>query len=175
MSVQVTYRKQFVVGLILISVFLLAIELIAQAYLSQDDSCYQELEQSEIYVGKSEKFLKQICDSYHSLFYYNTDQELRFPIKYFEPNQYLENISINNKGIRGQEISNEKPDNTFRIFAIGGSTTEGSTADDDKTWPGHLQQIIDEKTTGEKIEIINAGISGAGSEQEYNMIKNKIS
>ena len=69
LSVQVTYRKQFVVGLILISVFLLAIELIAQIYLSQNDSCYQELEQSEIYAGKSEKFLKQIWDSYHSLLF----------------------------------------------------------------------------------------------------------
>ena len=83
--------------------------------------------------------------------------------------------TYNSYGFRGDEFEKEKPDNTFRIFTIGGSTTEGSTADDDKTWPGHLQQIIDEKTTGEKIEIINAGISGAGSEQEYNMIKNKIS
>ena len=54
MSVQVPYHKQFAIGLILFLVFLLTIELIAQAYLSQDDSCYQELEQSEIYVGKSE-------------------------------------------------------------------------------------------------------------------------
>ena len=63
--------------------------------------------------------------------------------------------TYNSYGFRGDEFEKEKPDDVFRIFAIGGSTTAGSTADDDKTWPGHLQQIIDEKTSGEKIEIIN--------------------
>ena len=82
--------------------------------------------------------------------------------------------TINSHGFRGDEFEKEKPSNTFRIFAVGGSTTNGAAANDDKTWPAHLQQIIDEKTTGEKIEVINAGIAGATSEQEYNMIKNKI-
>ena len=174
MSVQVTYRKQFVVGLILISVFLLAIELIAQIYLSQNDSCYQELEQSEIYAGKSEKFLKQICDSYHSLLYYNTDQELRFPIKYFEPNQYLENLSINNQGIRGEEISNEKPDNVFRIFVVGGSTTFGNYASSDSTTiPANLQSMMKKIETDKEIEVYNLGVFARASfEEVYDLKQN---
>ena len=172
MSVQVPYHKQFAIGLILFLVFLLTIELIAQAYLSQDDSCYQELEQSEIYVGKSEKFLKQICDSYHSLLYYNTDQELRFPIKYFEPNQYLENISINNQGIRGQEISNEKPDNIFRIFVVGGSTAFGNWASSDSTTiPGNLRSMMEQIKTDKEIEVYNLGVFGRTSFEEIHDLK----
>ena len=172
LSVQVSYRKQFVIGLILISVFLLVIELIAQVYLSQDDSCYERLVQSEIYVGKSEKFLKQICDSYSSLLYYNTDQELRFPIKYFEPNQYLENISINNQGIRGQEISNEKPDNIFRIFVVGGSTAFGNWASSDSTTiPGNLQSMMEQIKTDKEIEVYNLGVFGRTSFEEVHDLK----
>jgi uncharacterized protein YjbI with pentapeptide repeats/lysophospholipase L1-like esterase len=83
--------------------------------------------------------------------------------------------SINSHGFRGDEFQKEKPNDTFRIFAVGGSTTNGSGSDDDETWPAHLQKIANEKITGKKIEVINAGMSGATSEQEHNMIKNKIS
>ena len=82
--------------------------------------------------------------------------------------------TYNSLGLRGDEIKKEKPDNTFRIFAVGGSTTFGHTALDSETWPALLQQIINEKITGKKIEVINAGISGGTSESGYNLIKNKL-
>jgi len=82
--------------------------------------------------------------------------------------------TYNSLGLRGDEIKKEKPDNTFRIFAVGGSTTFGHAALDSETWPAFLQQIINEKITGKKIEVINAGISGGTSESEYNLIKNKL-
>ena len=83
-------------------------------------------------------------------------------------------ITYNSHGFRGNEFEKEKPDNTFRIFTLGGSTTEGVGAEDDETWPAHLQQIINEKITGKNIEVINFGLSGATSETEYSLIKNKI-
>jgi len=49
-------------------------------------------------------------------------------------------ITYNSHGFRGNEFEKEKPDNTFRIFTLGGSTTEGVGAEDDETWPAHLQQ-----------------------------------
>ena len=82
--------------------------------------------------------------------------------------------TYNSLGLRGDEIKKEKPDNTFRIFAVGGSTTFGHAALDSETWPALLQQIINEKITGKKIEVINAGISGGTSESGYNLIKNKL-
>ena len=33
------------------------------------------------------------------------------------------------------DISEKKPDKTYRIFAVGGSTTFGVDMDNDQTWP----------------------------------------
>jgi len=83
--------------------------------------------------------------------------------------------TYNSHGFRGNEFEKEKPDNTFRIFAVGGSNTFGVAVEENETWPAHLQQIINEEITGKKIEVINSGLSRAYTETEYILIKNKIS
>jgi len=82
--------------------------------------------------------------------------------------------TYNSYGFRGNEFEKEKPDNTFRIFTVGGSSTFGSAAFDNETWPAHLQQVIKEKITGEEIEVINFGLGGARTDSEYELIKNKL-
>ena len=77
-------------------------------------------------------------------------------------------------GFRGNEFEKEKQDNTFRIFTIGGSTTFGTAAVDNETWPAHLQQVINEKITDKEIEVINAGIPSSQTESEYDLIKSKL-
>jgi uncharacterized protein YjbI with pentapeptide repeats len=84
-------------------------------------------------------------------------------------------VTYNSHGFRGNEFEKEKPDNTFRIFTVGGSTTIGDGVEDDETWPAHLQQIINEKITGKKIEVINFGVNSATTEHEYEIIRNRIS
>ena len=83
--------------------------------------------------------------------------------------------TYNSYGFRGDEFEKEKPDDAYRIFVVGGSTTFGIGADDDETWPAYLQQIINEKITEKEIEVINYGLSGATTESEYDLIKHKIS
>ena len=80
----------------------------------------------------------------------------------------------NSLGLRGNEIKKEKPDNMFRIFTVGGSTTLSTGVRDSETWPVLLQQIINEKIMEKNIEVINAGISGGTSKTGYDMIKNKL-
>ena len=84
-------------------------------------------------------------------------------------------MTNNSHGFRGNEFEKEKPDNTFRIFALGGSTTVGMGTEDDETWPAYLQKIANEKITGKNIEVINFGLSAATTEHEYNIIRNRIS
>ena len=48
----------------------------------------------------------------------------------------------------------------YRIFVIGGSTTEDAALDDSLTWTHKLQLRL-EKNTGRKIEVINTGLAGA--------------
>ena len=82
--------------------------------------------------------------------------------------------NINSQGFRGDEISEKKSQNTYRIFAVGGSTTYGTGVNDNETWPAYLQKKFDELSIGKNIEIINAGIQGANSNVETKMIKSKI-
>jgi len=82
--------------------------------------------------------------------------------------------TYNSHGFRGDEFEKEKSHNTFRIFALGGSTTFGVGGADNETWPIHLQKIANEKIIGKNIEVINFGLSGATTESYYELIKNKI-
>ena len=79
--------------------------------------------------------------------------------------------SINNHGFRGDDFSKENPDNTFRIFAVGGSTTFGEGVSDDETWPFLLQQKFDKTQLGVNIQVINAGVQASHSDLELELIE----
>ena len=68
-------------------------------------------------------------------------------------------VSINSKGFRGREIPDEKG-NTYRIVALGESTTFGTTLTaSDKPWTEFLEQIIQEKLKPQRpVQVINAGV-----------------
>jgi len=98
-----------------------------------------------------------------------------YPCIEFSPDASCFTRTSNSYNLRGNEFQEQKHDIDFRIFAVGSSTTNGAGANDDETWPAHLQQIINEKITDKKIEVINAGIYGASTETEYKLIKDKLS
>ena len=114
-----------------------------------------------------------------------TDSDFRFdpgyakeeiyPCKEFSGDVGCFTKTYNSYGLRGAEFQEQKHEIDFRIFVVGGSTTYGSAAHDDETWPGHLQQIVSEKITDRNIQVINAGISAVSSDAEYSLIKNKLS
>jgi len=68
-------------------------------------------------------------------------------------------IHINSLGFRGKEFSKEKGD-TYRIFAMGESTTYGCTLEpNDQTWPEVLEQMIKDRIKPSRpVEVINAGV-----------------
>ena len=164
MSVQVSYKKQILFFIIIFFVSIAAAELIAKIWWSMIENC--AFEDSEIYRELTPEMRKQMCvDSY----------QIQFSSQRIEPNQNLDTININSHGFRGQEITLEKPSNTYRIFAIGGSTMLGTGSTSDVTTiPGFLQTYFDKNSEGVKVEVINAGISGAWSLSESSLIKNKL-
>ena len=84
-------------------------------------------------------------------------------------------VTINNLGFRGSEFSIDKPDKTYRIFSVGGSTTHGATlVNDNETWPAYLQQKFDQIDLEIGVEVINAGIMAATTEEESKMIKDLL-
>jgi lysophospholipase L1-like esterase len=74
-------------------------------------------------------------------------------------NYFQNSISINHKGFRGPEVSDDKG-NTYRIVALGASTTFGLGLNaDDRPWSELLEQMIRERLKlPHNVEVINAGV-----------------
>lgn len=92
------------------------------------------------------------------------------PFLYYEHNRlrvalvrdtdYFGWARINTSGFRGRETSEVKPPGTFRIMAVGSSTTfETAIGDDNRTWPALLERNLGVRT-GRQVEVINAGVAG---------------
>jgi hypothetical protein len=67
-------------------------------------------------------------------------------------------IKINRYGFRTKEFQMQKPVDVYRIICIGASTTvQGNTNDD--TYPAILEKKLNARYPGQKIEVLNFGIS----------------
>jgi len=64
---------------------------------------------------------------------------------------------VDSKGIRGDELSDEQ---TYRILAIGGSTTQCLYLDQREMWTHLLQERINEKAQNHRVWVGNVGKSG---------------
>jgi len=164
LSVQVSYKKQTVLGIALVIILLLAIEIIANVWWITQINC--EFEQNEIFRNISEEEKRRLCLDFY---------EIKTSGDQIIPNQSTDSITINTLGFRGAEFSEVKPSDTYRIFMVGGSTMFGAGATSDKTTiPGYLQHLLNEKDFGFDIEVINSGIQGADSNSELKLIKQKL-
>lgn len=164
MSVQVSYKKQTLLGIIGITILLLVIEVIANAWWVTQINC--EFEENEIFQNINEEKKRQLCLDFYEIKTSNDE---------IIPNQSTDSITINTLGFRGGEFSEIKPSDTYRIFMVGGSTMFGAGAtSDDTTISGYLQQLLNEKDFGFDVEIINSGIQGADSNTELKFIEQKL-
>ena len=164
MSVQVSYKKQTMLGIIGITILLLVIEVIANVWWVTQINC--EFEQNEIFQSISEEKKRHLCLDFYEIKTSNDE---------IIPNQSTDSITINALGFRGSDFSEIKPPNTYRIFMLGGSTMFGAGATSDETTiPAYLQQLLNEKNFGFNIEVINSGIQGADSNTESNLIERKL-
>ena len=68
-----------------------------------------------------------------------------------------ETARTNSLGFRGPDFEPSKPPNTFRVVALGGSSTFGFHNEDDETYPHYLQGRFESEDRGQRVEVINAG------------------
>lgn len=171
MSVQVSYKKQFTFAIMLLFVFLIIIEIGARTYDYFNPYCGLKNEKI-IYSELDYKTKSDICESWLSLIWHWDEKTDTYRI---EPNQHKSTVNINSHGFRGEEFSNEKLPDEFRIFVVGGSTTASLRAiSDDHTPVGYLQEKIYEYFPTKNVNVINAGIPGFTSNQELKLVENKI-
>ncbi len=135
MSVQVSYSKQFTLGIIFLVIILIAVEIFSYIILNEKDSCIVGLWESGLYFNYSENFVKSLCSDYKSII------DFEKPYKHLEPNQKTEIVNINSFGVRGEEFNIEKEYDVYRIVMLGGSTMYGVYAtSDSSTIPGFLEK-----------------------------------
>ena len=79
--------------------------------------------------------------------------------------EYRTDFNVNSLGFRGKEFSSNHKTSRMRIFCSGGSTTAGVYDNDFETWPAKLQEYF--QKSGYDVEVINAGVDGWYSYQEY--------
>ena len=164
MSVQVSYKKQSLFGLMGLLVIFLVVEGVANVWWTTQITC--EFENNEIFLDMNPEIKRQLCVDLYEVKTYGRE---------IIPSQNLETININSHGFRGLEFSEIKPSDTYRIFMLGGSTMFGTGATNDTTTiPGYVDQFLTNNLSSYKIEVINAGIQGADSFTELDLITNKI-
>ena len=137
MSVQVSYSKQFALGIILLIAILVIIEVSSYIIMNERDSCIVGLWESGLYFNYSENFVKSLCADYKSII------DFEKPYKHLEPNQKTDTVNINSFGVRGGEFNLEKEFDVYRIIMLGGSTMYGVYAtSDEATIPSFLDKKI---------------------------------
>lgn len=168
MSVQVSYPKQFTLGIFLLLILFASVEGFSRVYeIFNPDCTFLEKDAFE----KVDYFTTRIiCQDLNTILY-----ETFSGITIVSSNQHKDTLNINSHGFRGPDITKEKPDDTYRIFLIGGSTMYGyGSTSDNTTIAGYLQQNFQNITLEMDVQIINAGIPAADSYSESLYIKNKL-
>jgi lysophospholipase L1-like esterase len=80
--------------------------------------------------------------------------------------EYSTYITINNKGLRGQEYPYTKEAGTFRILVLGDSFTAGLQVPEEETFAKLLEARLNQHDPKTRFEVINAGIIGYGTDKE---------
>lgn len=88
-------------------------------------------------------------------------------------------IRINSLGFRGRDFAPEKQSDVFRVACLGESSTFGYFDRDDFTYPALLEQIFAEQKgwsnpNWKRIEVINAGIPHANSDNLLAILKGEV-
>lgn len=109
--------------------------------------------QRDLYLAFQDAARSQLSVTpHHYLIYYPT------------PNYRRGSRSHNSLGYRNAEFPVKKPAGTFRIVAVGGSTTYTAKVwDNDKTFTAQLENLLRKEYGHSNVEVINAGVGGYGS------------
>lgn len=84
--------------------------------------------------------------------------------------EFSASIAINSEGLRDHEYPDGKDPKIFRILALGDSFTFGVGVNSEETYPKLLEAMLNKASGGKAArtyEVVNAGVEGYGTEQEY--------
>ncbi|HET6204096.1 MAG TPA: GDSL-type esterase/lipase family protein [Planctomycetota bacterium] len=76
-------------------------------------------------------------------------------------------IRTNARGFRGPELG-RKPEGGRRILALGDSFGFGHGVEAEEAYPAVLERVLRDR--GEKVEVVNAGVPGYGTSNEFGLL-----
>lgn len=106
----------------------------------------------------------------YTLYNYLGDDELRYELK---PNAQHGDIQTNKFGFRDYDYELTKPASTFRILALGDSTTFGHSVSLNSTYVKILEGLLNKGSKAHNFEAWNLGVSGYNIKQEASTLEKK--
>jgi lysophospholipase L1-like esterase len=111
---------------------------------------------------------------WHQPFFYVYDEELgTWHLSSFSAvnsaTDFSTTVSINRHGLRDREREIEKKPGTTRIAVLGDSFTEGVQVNDEETFTRRMEKLL-----GDNTEVLNFGVAGFGTVQEYLAYKSRV-
>jgi lysophospholipase L1-like esterase len=88
--------------------------------------------------------------------------------------EYHVTESINPHGLRGPDYAYDKPAGVYRVLLVGDSMLEGSSVTDEQVVSERLRASLQTAMPGRRVEVINAGVGGYSTDQEYLLFKNEL-
>ena len=85
---------------------------------------------------------------------------------------YGHKLTINSLGMRDREYDREKPAGSKRILVLGGSFTWGYGVADGENYTDVLEALLDRENRDD-YQVLNTGVSGWGTDQEFLFLKNE--
>jgi SGNH hydrolase-like domain, acetyltransferase AlgX len=90
--------------------------------------------------------------------------------------EYVTRVDINSLGLREREIGYDKPSGVRRILVLGDSFVEGAEVQAEETMARRLEALLEadrRANGGPEVQVINAGVLGYSSAQEYLLLKHE--
>ena len=92
-----------------------------------------------------------------------------------KPGAHVLGYEINSLGFRGVEFSRDKSPGTFRIVVIGDSIAFGmGVKSEDAVFARLLEKRLNTAGAAQRFEVINAGVPGYNSRQEWAFLRDEI-
>ena len=80
-------------------------------------------------------------------------------------------VRINSKGLRDEEYEYAKPPGVYRILVLGDSFAWGYGVEQGNNFSDQLEELLNKSAAGNLVEVINAGVSGYGTDQELLLLE----
>lgn len=82
-------------------------------------------------------------------------------------------IKTNSLGFRDEEIPLDKQPDEFRILCLGDSVTLGYKLEEPQTYVAQLESLLNQQYRPRGFQVINAGVDGYATFQEFHLLKQK--